>query len=89
LRLKHRSSGETDVFRGGASVLGPLQHVLTRGTISGLAEDKLLERFVAQHDEAAFAAIVARHGPMVLGVCRRILRNETDVDDAFQATSRA
>jgi RNA polymerase sigma factor (sigma-70 family) len=49
-------------------------------------DEELLERFVAGHDEAAFEALVRRHGPMVLGVCRRLLRHVQDVEDAFQAT---
>ncbi len=56
------------------------------GTVSGLSEGELLDRFVRARDEAAFEAIVTRHGPMVLGVCRRLLRDPNDVDDAFQAT---
>ncbi len=56
------------------------------GTVSGLGEGALLERFVGRGDPLAFEAIVARHGPTVLAVCRRFLRDPHDVDDAFQAT---
>jgi RNA polymerase sigma factor (sigma-70 family) len=68
------------------AVLGHLDRLFHRGTVAGLTEGALLERYVLDRDEAAFAALVARHGPMVLGVCRRILRDERDVEDAFQAT---
>ena len=46
----------------------------------------LLERFLAEGDDSAFEALVVRHGPMVLGVCQRILISPHDADDAFQAT---
>jgi RNA polymerase sigma factor (sigma-70 family) len=51
-----------------------------------LADRHLLERFVTARDETAFAALVRRHGPMVLGVCRRLLHDAHEAEDAFQAT---
>jgi RNA polymerase sigma-70 factor (ECF subfamily) len=50
------------------------------------SDAELLARFLARRDEAAFAAIVARHGPMVLRVCRRILADAHAAEDCFQAT---
>ncbi len=74
------------VSRYAGVILGQLDQVFNHGTIVGLDDDKLLKRFVVERDEVAFAALVARHGRMVLGVCRRILHDEHDVEDAFQAT---
>jgi RNA polymerase sigma-70 factor (ECF subfamily) len=51
-----------------------------------LSDGQLLDWFVHQREEAAFAALVRRHGPMVLSVCRRVLRHSQDAEDAFQAT---
>src|SRR3954447_24818164 len=59
------------------------------GAIGGLTDRQLLERFVSRRDasaEAAFAVLVERHGAMVWGVCRRILRDPHATADAFQAT---
>jgi RNA polymerase sigma factor (sigma-70 family) len=52
----------------------------------GPTDGELLERFVHERDDAAFTELVRRHGPMVLGVCRRLLIRTEDVEDAFQAT---
>ncbi len=49
-------------------------------------DGQLLDAFLSGHSEAAFAELLKRHGPLVLGVCRRILRDPHDADDAFQAT---
>jgi RNA polymerase sigma factor (sigma-70 family) len=51
-----------------------------------LSDGELLQQFVAQRDESAFEALVRRHGPMVLRVCRKHLPNQEDAEDAFQAT---
>ena len=52
----------------------------------GRPDGQLLHDFASRQDETAFAVLVRRHGPMVLGVCRRILRQVEDAEDAFQAT---
>ncbi|MBI3411276.1 MAG: sigma-70 family RNA polymerase sigma factor [Planctomycetes bacterium] len=53
---------------------------------AGLTDAELLEGFISRREDAALAALVQRHGPMVWGVCRRVLRNYHDAEDAFQAT---
>ena len=74
---------------GHSDVLRHLGALFTTGSATGVPDRQLLERFILRRDEfaeAAFAVLVARHGPMVLKLCRSILRNPHDADDAFQAT---
>ena len=76
---------------GGPSgaVVRDIQMLFDAGTASGLSDRQLLERFTGGRDaaaEAAFEVLVMRHGPMVLRVCRNVLGDSTDAQDAFQAT---
>jgi RNA polymerase sigma factor (sigma-70 family) len=68
------------------TVLNNLRRSFLRQDGTGPTDGELLECFITRRDEAAFEALLHRHGPMVLGVCRRVLRNEADAEDAFQAT---
>ena len=68
---------------------GVLRHLRRAALLSvgdGPSDAQLLQSFLARRDEAAFEALLHRHGPLVLGVCRRVLRNAHDAEDAFQAT---
>ncbi len=67
------------------AALRQIDRLFDEGTLAGLSDIRLLERYIAHRDELAFEALVRRHGPMVLGVCRRVLDDSNDADDAFQA----
>ncbi len=68
-----------------ASLARQLGSLFEDGSLAGFSDCQLLERFVGRRDEAAFAALVARHGPMVLGVCRQLVGDHQLAEDAFQA----
>jgi RNA polymerase sigma factor (sigma-70 family) len=67
-------------------VLRRLRHAALLQEGGELTDEHLLGLYVARRDEAAFATLLPRHGPMVLGVCRRLLGHQQDAEDAFQAT---
>ena len=66
----------------------PLRELLDTGSMAGTTDGQLVERFAASRDsggEAAFAALVSRHGPMVMGVSRHLVGDPHAADDVFQA----
>jgi RNA polymerase sigma factor (sigma-70 family) len=68
------------------SVLGQLRRLAAPQGVGALTDARLLRRIVEARDEAAFEVVVWRHGPLVLGACRKLLRHAQDAEDAFQAT---
>src|SRR5271165_5786348 len=69
-----------------SSAVQRLRRLLTPRPTANPEDGPLLERFVVLGDQQAFALLVERHGPMVLGVCRRVLGDVHEAEDAFQAT---
>jgi RNA polymerase sigma factor (sigma-70 family) len=63
-----------------------IQRLYSDGSAAGATDTQLLAQFAGRRDETAFAALMARHGPMVMTVCRGVLRDSLDAEDAFQAT---
>ena len=89
--MSGRAGGRADLMGSGQSgiVLRQIRTLWDEGRVGALTDEQLLERFAARcgvADEAAFEALILRHGPMVLGVCRRVLRDPHEAEDAFQAT---
>src|SRR5262245_57957661 len=74
--------------RGRGMATAPLNRILghLRVSVADVPDAELLQAFLASRDSGAFATIVRRHGPTVLNACRQVLRQESDVEDAFQAT---
>jgi RNA polymerase sigma factor (sigma-70 family) len=68
------------------AVLPHLRRLIRSCTAGDVTDGQLLERFRSRRDPEAFAELVSRHGPMVFGVCQRVLTNPHDAEDAFQAT---
>ena len=81
--------GEFVAIRTKAAIQRQLRTVFNLGTIGELTDGQLLERLETRGDEAAelaFAALIERHGPMVMHVCRHALCDPNDAEDSFQAT---
>jgi RNA polymerase sigma factor (sigma-70 family) len=68
------------------TVLSHIRQLAGADRARELSDAQLLERFVSRHEESAFAALLQRHGRLVWSVCRQVLHNEHDAEDAFQAT---
>ena len=74
------------VTKNHSGILRSIDQIFNQGSATGLSEWDLLRQFATRGDEAAFEALITRHGPMVLSACRRLLHDPGDVEDAFQAT---
>jgi hypothetical protein len=66
-----------------ASALGQIHRLFDEGTLAGLPDVRLLERYASERDELAFETLVNRHGRMVMSVCQGVVHDPNDADDAF------
>ncbi|HMC11316.1 MAG TPA: sigma-70 family RNA polymerase sigma factor [Pirellulaceae bacterium] len=73
-------------MKSGPAVATPSRGACRPSDLSGLKDDQLLSRFFQEREDAAFGVLVERYGSLVYGVCRRILFDPNDAEDAFQAT---
>src|SRR5262249_26954063 len=83
---RHRRGATSMAGATHGAIQRDIDRIFNHGSVTGLAEGQLLRRVPTASAEIAFEALVPRHGPMVLGVCRRLLYDPRDVEDAFQAT---
>jgi RNA polymerase sigma factor (sigma-70 family) len=84
---RHHVTEVNDMANGQlGALLRQIRRLVPRDAGTSLGDGQLLERFVSRQDQAAFTQLLARHGGQVWGVCRRVLGNEHDAEDAFQAT---
>src|SRR5208282_1146728 len=67
-------------------ILQTIRRLVEHQSMRQLSDQQLLHQFSCHRDQAAFGAILRRHGPMVLNVCRAVVSNEADAEDAFQAS---
>ena len=72
--------------RPGTTFWNDIKRIFDEGTPTSQSDEQLLTQFASAGDEVAFAALVARYGQMVAAVSRSMLRDQNDVEDAFQAT---
>src|SRR5437763_6609828 len=83
----HKETGPMTGGSVGAGVLNPLNTLFRFGVVADLSDGQLIQRFLTARDgddQTAFTVLVQRHGPMVLRVCRQVLGDSHDSEDAFQ-----